>query len=172
MLIDYYFFLTETNFSYTYCYTKENKFNQFIWFCVLQSLASSWYFLEIIFKQNKSFIFKRFFFPYNKICEVFPLYFILFAVVVHCMSSRFVVLRCISFAAWRALLRAKMGRSSELRAPLAVPCWVMDLPLNQTPVAPHTSSHAGGTLSIEQSYIFSGDIVFIMHWYDGWLCTA
>ena len=32
------------------------------------------------------------------------------------------ILRCISFAAWRALLRAKMGRSSELRAPLAVPC--------------------------------------------------
>ena len=81
------------------------------------------------------------------------------------------VLRCISFAAWRALLRAKMGRSSELRAPLAVPCWVMDLPLNQTSVAPHTSSHAGGTLSIEQSFILAGDIVDIMHWYDGGLCT-
>ena len=24
------FFLTETNFSYMYCYTKENKFNRFI----------------------------------------------------------------------------------------------------------------------------------------------
>ena len=59
-----------------------------------------------------------------------------------CTCIVFRRLYCIVFHLWPggAPVMAKMGRSSGLRAPLPVPCWVMDLPLNQTLVKPLSSS--------------------------------
>ena len=53
-----------------------------------------------------------------------------FACTLHCISE----LYCIVFHLWPGgtPAMAKMGRSSGLRTPLPVTCWVMDLPLNQT----------------------------------------